>query len=549
MKTRCLALFGLVSATCFGQLSTDQRLADFRNLGDLYARRYAGIEWKKAAVNFNLLDLTPWYARVSTVKSDLDFYDLMVEYVSDLSDAHDQYYLPSDFEAYLGFSVDVFDGKTLIDTIDRTQLPAAKFPFETGDQLVSVDGQTTADLVKQFSKYVSGGNPRTVQRLAAELVTDRYQGYYPYAHQIGDTAAVVIMRQSGAVENYTIAWSKSGTPLTTLGASQSPSSIPSLAEPRATARRTPFYQQLLQKFHNYTLPGRVNIVGWDESQPVWTLPEGFVPHSRSFDAIFAGTYKAADGTRIGYIRIPDFMNPTTSSMDREVRYMQANTDVLVVDVMRNPGGDVCLAEDLISRLTPNSFQGTSAEFRVEWTDIVSVNQGLADATSNGADQDTIDQYQIYQNEFQSAFLKNQGRTNRIPVCAATATRSPAASAYTKPVLVMADELSASSADIFAAMIQDNHIAPLFGYRTMGAGGSPEDNYVGVYSEGSTSVTRSMIVRLQPVTISGYPTTSYIENVGVHPDILVDYMTTDNLLNKGAPFVKAFTDAAVALIKK
>jgi C-terminal processing protease CtpA/Prc len=178
-----------------------------------------------------------------------------------------------------------------------------------------------------------------------------------------------------------------------------------------------------------------------------------------------------------------------------------------------------------------------------------VNQGLADATSNGADQDTIDQYQIYQNEFQSAFLKNQGRTNRIPVCAATATRSPAASAYTKPVLVMADELSASSADIFAAMIQDNHIAPLFGYRTMGAGGSPEDNYVGVYSEGSTSVTRSMIVRLQPVTISGYPTTSYIENVGVHPDILVDYMTTDNLLNKGAPFVKAFTDAAVALIKK
>ena len=72
-------------------------------------------------------------------------------------------------------------------------------------------------------------------------------------------------------------------------------------------------------------------------------------------------------------------------MDREVRYMQTNTDVLVVDVMRNPGGDVCLAEDLISRITPNSFQGASAEFRVEWTDIVSVNQGLADAKASGAD--------------------------------------------------------------------------------------------------------------------------------------------------------------------
>ena len=103
MKTRCLALFGLVRATCFAQLSTDQRLADFRNLGDLYARRYAGIEWKKAAVNFNLLDLTPWYTRVSKVNSDLDFYDLMVEYVSSLSDAHDQYYLPSDFEPTWAF--------------------------------------------------------------------------------------------------------------------------------------------------------------------------------------------------------------------------------------------------------------------------------------------------------------------------------------------------------------------------------------------------------------------------------------------------------------
>jgi hypothetical protein len=549
MKIRCLALLGFLSAACFGQLSTDQRLADFRNLGDLYARRYAGIEWKKSAVNFNLLDLTPWYARVAAVNSDLAFYDLMVEYVSDLSDAHDQYYLPSDFEAKLGFSVDVYEGKTLIDSIDRTQLPAAQFPFAIGDELISVDGKATGDLVRQFSKYVSGGNPRTVQRLAAELITDRYQGYYPFAHQVGDTAAVVIARQSGAVENYTIPWSKSGTPLTTLGPSAGPVTGLSNVEPRANLQPTPYYQQLLQQFHNYTLPGRINIVGWDESQPVWALPSGFVQHSRSFDAIFAGTYKAADGTRVGYIRIPDFVNPTTASMDREVRYMQTNTDVLVVDVMRNPGGDVCLAEDLISRITPNSFQGTSAEFRVEWTDIVSVNQGLASARASGADATVIDQYQLYQSEFQNAFLKNQGHTNLIPICGSTATREPAVTVYTKPVLVMADELSASSADIFAAMIQDNHIAPLFGYRTMGAGGSPEDDYVGVYSEGSTSVTRSLIVRLQPVTVPGYPTTSYIENVGVHPDILVDYMTKDNLVNQGASFVKAFTDAAVALIKK
>jgi C-terminal processing protease CtpA/Prc len=96
------------------------------------------------------------------------------------------------------------------------------------------------------------------------------------------------------------------------------------------------------------------------------------------------------------------------------------------------------------------------------------------------------------------------------------------------VLLLTDEMSASSADIFSALVQDNHIASLFGYRTMGAGGSPEQTEAGVYSEGLTSVTRSLAVRLQPVVTPDYPTTSYVENVGVRPDLPFDYMTADNL---------------------
>lgn len=39
---------------------------------------------------------------------------------------------------------------------------------------------------------------------------------------------------------------------------------------------------------------------------------------------------------------------------------------------------------------------------------------------------------------------------------------------------------------------------------------------------------------------GFLTTQYIENVGVRPDIELDYMTTENLLQFGVPFVNAFT---------
>src|SRR5258707_12252768 len=99
MKTRLIVLFALLAAVCPAQLTTDQRMADFRNLVDLYARRYAPIQWKQKLLNFDVLNLRPWSDRIGAISNDLDFYDLMVEYVSDLQDAHDQYYLPSDFEA------------------------------------------------------------------------------------------------------------------------------------------------------------------------------------------------------------------------------------------------------------------------------------------------------------------------------------------------------------------------------------------------------------------------------------------------------------------
>jgi hypothetical protein len=44
----------------------------------------------------------------------------------------------------------------------------------------------------------------------------------------------------------------------------------------------------------------------------------------------------------------------------------------------------------------------------------------------------------------------------------------------------------------------------------------------------------------------FPPSPYIENIGVRPDIVVDYMTRSNLMTGGAPFVQAFTDAAVKL---
>jgi hypothetical protein len=76
---------------------------------------------------------------------------------------------------------------------------------------------------------------------------------------------------------------------------------------------------------------------------------------------------------------------------------------------------------------------------------------------------------------------------------------------------------------------------------MGAGGSVMDyGDVGVFSEGSTRVTVSLMNRKDAVITDDFRTVPYVENVGVRPDIPVDYQTRENLMNGGRPFVEAFT---------
>ena len=116
-------------------------------------------------------------------------------------------------------------------------------------------------------------------------------------------------------------------------------------------------------------------------------------------------------------------------------------------------------------------------------------------------------------------------------------------------MVLIDELSASGGDAFPATIQDNGRGILFGQRTMGAGGNVVGLAAGPYSEGFTTVTQSLMNRKANVVAPDFPASPYVENVGVRPDIEADYMTRDNLLQNGRPFVDAFTAAMIEHIRR
>jgi hypothetical protein len=189
----------------------------------------------------------------------------------------------------------------------------------------------------------------------------------------------------------------------------------------------------------------------------------------------------------------------------------------------------------------------------EW--VVSISVALEQAKAASAPQNIIDLLEMIKGAIVNANASFRGRTEPVPLDNTTLDRSPLTDsqgnllAYTKPLIVLVDEMSASGAEVFAAGIQDNARGRLVGWRTMGAGGSVETWEAGSYSLGLTSVTESLMNRGRNVVTgrrrkASFPPAPYVENIGVRPDVRINFMTSDNLSQSGKPFVDAFVTAIV-----
>src|SRR5262249_32955979 len=152
---------------------------------------YGPYEWKRDVQGFDLLRLTPWLHRVQH-SDDLDFQEALIEYVASLNDAHDLIAFPTTFSASLPLTVDIYDGKVLIDSINRTRLPAAQFPFVVGDEMISFDGRPVMDVIQSLRKYAISANQRSTDRIAATRLVSRSQQIMPHIFQLADTAVVTI---------------------------------------------------------------------------------------------------------------------------------------------------------------------------------------------------------------------------------------------------------------------------------------------------------------------------------------------------------------------
>jgi C-terminal processing protease CtpA/Prc len=286
------------------------------------------------------------------------------------------------------------------------------------------------------------------------------------------------------------------------------------------------------------------VLNFGSDSPIYAFPNGFRLRLAGGPDFFAsGTY-VFEGKTIGWIRIPSFAPPSEEeaieTFEREIAFMQENTHGLVIDAMRNPGGSVAFNEALLQRLIPNTFRTIGFEIRATNSWVQSFAAQLSLARLFGVESWIL---QHFENNYKDVLQANRegGNTGSISLNkTGSLILLPSPVTYQKPLIVLVDDFSGSSADAFPAVIQDNGRGKIVGYRTMGLGGNVVEFAGTVYSQVTVRLTQSLMTRREPVVTTDLPTAPYVENIGVRPDIELDYMTRENLLNRGASFVNSFT---------
>ena len=541
------------------QLTPEQRVFDFQQLVSVFAKNYAPYEWKRDVLKFDLYDVSPWLEKARQARDDIEFWEICAAYAASLRDSHAGVSFPSAFAATIGITADLYDERVLIESVTRSSLPADKFPFGRGDEIVSVDGQPVQAWIAEAVRLIGDANERAARRWAVSYLFNRPQSVFPAAGRLADFLRLGVRLASGETREFEIPWTKRGYALPGAGLTPNPVAGLRASAPRLLGGETAFYEEFLARLDRKSASSGDRVVGNGARNPYYSMPPDFVLRlgRRTADFHYSGVYEAG-GKRIGFLRIPNFRPSSTASaiaeLEIEIAYLNENTDGLVVDISRNPGGS-CYGLEALRRLIPAPFQLPADEIRATLATAYEAELALIDARNRRADAETIARLEQIFYEVRNALAEDRGRTKPLPFCGSTVEQKPATDstgrllAYSGPLVLVVDEFTASWGDIFAAVIRDSGRGRLIGMPTNGAGGSFSTAPAGFFSEMTASFTTTLSVRQRAVEMEGGGETRYLENVGVHPDYYYDYMTRKNLEEGGREFVTAFTWAILEEIAR
>lgn len=567
-----LLAFILVHATVVsaeGDLRTGM-LQDLEFVQGVFETRYAPAEWKAQYASWNLADeVDKAKARVLAMEtpSVKQYQKILSDLLATTQDSHVGVSFYSTERA--GLPLQVKGVRTGDVTayyfvyIDRTKLPEDQFDFQVGDQLVTFDGRPVDEVVQEIKVTLGEGNEGAGQGIAELYLMRRSAAA---AMEVPRGPIIIGFKRAGSeqVEQRQLVWEY--TPELIRNGTSS-------ADPRNGVRLRTIAQPSLRSLK---LLNREMVASSAQQLAPWSFYDAenthrigsrktFLPalgrvlwRSTEKDSFDAYLYLTPERKIIGYVRIPSYVADEAEAVEFAsiVARFEEGADALVIDQVNNPGGSVFYLYALVSMLTDRTMAAPRHKMTITQEDVMealTLVTELKKVTNTEQAQEVLGKtlsgypvnYQVAQFilEFGRFIIDewNQGKTLTSPyfLYGADHINPHPVARFTKPIVLLINNLDFSGGDFFPAILQDNKRVTLLGTRTAGAGGYVgEVMYPNILGVLKFRLTGSLAERLD---------LNPIENLGVTPDI--SYALTAQDIQEGyAGYRQAINEAVMGALQ-
>ncbi|MCH9610314.1 MAG: hypothetical protein S4CHLAM81_03670 [Chlamydiales bacterium] len=549
--------------------SPKQSLIDeLRFVKGVFEAQYAPIRWKEEYAGFNLEHSIG--KAISGVESmeqvDLkSYHNLLKHFTQEVGDYHVGVQFYATEEASLPFEVRGAEGRYFFVDIDRTALPYSRFPFSVGDELISFGGEPVKDVVARLRIEEGFNNVDLTDNRLCEMMLTCRSAKVGHAVPSGSLELVGIRRGSGHEISVTVQWYY--YPEKVMHRSPVVPLQSNYASWRTNPRKAVEQERFFEKMMVYS-NWRGSHVGSKLTTDHHSLGSkvSFVPGlgrrvwSAASDAIFDAHIYEVCGKRVAYVRIPHYMGDEeeTEEFCQLMRRFQIYSDALVIDQLNNPGGSVFYLYSLLSTLTPRGQEIATAKHRLLLTQeevymaltileslegiytVSEAHEVLGDTLGGyPVSMETVHLMRDFSNFLLDQWSSGKAFTEPTHLFGVDRIKSHPAAVFSKPVVVLTNELDFSAGDFFPAALQDAGRATILGTRTAGAGGYVTANsYPNRSGVADFTVTASIAQR----PVSGKP----LENLGVTPDVVYQ-LTADDLQNNYGSYVNKIVETVLDLI--
>lgn len=538
-----LAMSFTIQAQTISQTQKDRLAQDMNFVGQIFENYYAPKAWKEAHVGWNLsAELQKAQNTIQKANTIREYRGALVEFLKSTADYHVGFNFYSTETATLPFQVKTVEGKSIFVFIDRKKLPVATFPFQTGDELIAMDGVPMAKLLGDIKMEIGKNVPGTDNAMADLTVASRSGRRNNVVPTSVVTLTIQRAKETKTVEQQ-IAWDYTPESIA--------AEVMSLATPvdepykmRSPMMVSPEAQDFASSqaaANNFSVGVRESFLP-DFGTRIWETEA-----TNTFDAYI---YKNEQGKLIGVVRISKYYEPDHSLASAQfaqiITRFQKVTDSMIIDQNNNPGGSVFYLYGLVSMLTDTAFSTPKHRIALSASDVNEAVGDLAKLKNVKNDEDAIKAFgasevhgyplnfsfamavRDFSNFIVSQWEQGKKLSDPYFLYGVDKINPHPTARYTKPIVLLVNELDFSGGDFFPAILQDNKRVTIVGARTAGAGG-----YVGSFAFPNSfglstmNFTGSIAERVDK---------NPIENLGVTPDIQLN-MTLDDYRNNFATYMK------------